>query len=138
VQPPLGRLDADDAFVAVFIAAMEASGHTSPQEAERAHHIIWSMRRFRNRDGDEVGLRIERMRQLIEQRGADAVIASAAPRIPAAQREPAFALTADIVLVDGRMARGEAAFLRQLAGALRVDPRRAAAILDVMRTKNRA
>lgn len=131
------RLDTDDAFVAVFIAAMEASGHTSPAEAERAHHIIWSMRRFRQRDGEDVGRRIARMRLLIEAHGAEALIASAARRIPPAQREPAFALTADIVLVDGRMARGEAAFLRQLARNLGVERGRAATILEVMRTKNR-
>lgn len=137
LRPTVERLDTDDAFVAVFIAAMEASGHTSPAEAERAHHIIWSMRRFRQRDGEDVGRRIARMRLLIEAHGAEALIASAARRIPPAQREPAFALTADIVLVDGRMARGEAAFLRQLARDLGVERGRAATILEVMRTKNR-
>ena len=64
---PVTALDADDAFIALLIAAMEASGHTSVAEAARAHHIIWSMRRFRRRSGSSVGRRIERMRALVAQ-----------------------------------------------------------------------
>ncbi len=55
------KLDADDAFIALLIAAMDASGHVSAEEAARAHNIIWSMRRFRHRSGDTVGRKIERM-----------------------------------------------------------------------------
>jgi len=56
------RLDADDAFIALLIGAMDASGHVSAEEAARAHDIIWSMRRFRHRSGETVGRKIERMR----------------------------------------------------------------------------
>jgi hypothetical protein len=57
----LAELDTDGAFIALLIAAMDASGHVSPEEAARAHHIIWSTRRFRHRSGDAVGKKIERM-----------------------------------------------------------------------------
>lgn len=63
----LRRLDADAAFLAVVIGAMDASGHVSATEAARAHDILWATRRFRHRDGDEVGLEIERTKTLIEQ-----------------------------------------------------------------------
>jgi hypothetical protein len=35
-------LDADDAFIALLIAAMDASGHVSAEEAARAHkhHLV--------------------------------------------------------------------------------------------------
>ena len=33
------KLDADDAFIALLIAAMDASGHVSAEEAARAHTI---------------------------------------------------------------------------------------------------
>jgi tellurite resistance protein len=134
----LATLDADDAFMALLIAAMDASGHVSPEEAARAHHIIWSMRRFRHRSGDVVGSKIERMKSLIEAQGADVVIQAAAKKIPGRLRSAAFAIAADLVLVDGRLERLEGRFLRQLATELRLKPGVSRAVLDVVRIKNRA
>lgn len=134
----LRGLDADEAFIALLIAAMDASGHVSPEEAARAHHIIWSMRRFRHRSGDVVGRRIERMRALIENHGASSVIGASAKKIPVRLRPAAFAIAADLVLVDGRMERLKGRFLRTLALDLGLDRRMTHGILDVMRIKNSA
>jgi len=132
------KLDADDAFIALLIAAMDASGHVSAEEAARAHNIIWSMRRFRHRSGDTVGRKIERMRTLVEKHGASPVIEAAARQIPTRLRAAAFAVAADLVLVDGRMERLEGRFLRQLAVDLGLERHTAKSILDVMRLKNSA
>ena len=132
------KLDADDAFIALLIAAMDASGHVSAEEAARAHNIIWSMRRFRHRSGDTVGRKIERMRTLVEKHGASPVIEAAARQIPTRLRAAAFAVAADLVLVDGRMERLEGRFLRQLAVDLGLERPTAKSILDVMRLKNGA
>lgn len=134
----LSKLDADDAFIALLIAAMDASGHVAAEEAARAHNIIWSMRRFRHRSGDTVGRKIERMRTLVEQHGASPVIESAARHIPRRLRGAAFAVAADLVLVDGRMERLEGRFLRQLAVDLGLERDAAKSILNVMRLKNSA
>jgi len=134
----VGKLDADDAFIALLIAAMDASGHVSAEEAARAHNIIWSMRRFRHRSGDAVGRKIERMRTLVEKHGASPVIEAAARQIPTRLLGAAFAVAADLVLVDGRMERLEGRFLRGLAADLGLDQQTAKNILDVMRTKNSA
>ena len=132
----LQRLDADDAVIALLIGAMEASGHVSAAEAARAHNIIWSTRRFRRRDGDEVGRRIERARTLIEEHGVAPVIETVARKIPRRLRPAAFAVAADLVLVDGRMERAEARFLRQLASDLGLRSASATSILGVLRIKN--
>ena len=132
------KLDADDAFIALLIAAMDASGHVSAEESARAHNIIWSMRRFRHRSGDTVGRKIERMRTLVEKHGASPVIEAAARQIPTRLRAGAFAVAADLVLVDGRMERLEGRFLRQLAVDLGLERHTAKSILDVMRLKNGA
>ena len=135
-QPAIGVLDTDDAFIAVLIAAMDASGHVSAAEAERAHHIIWSMRRFHDREGGEVEQRIERMRVLIGDHGAEPVLKSGAKQIPDRLRPAAFAVAADLVLVDGRLERPEAKFLRTLAADLELDTAAVDRILDVIRIKN--
>jgi tellurite resistance protein len=134
----VGKLDADDAFIALLIAAMDASGHVSAEEAARAHNVIWSMRRFRHRSGDTVGRKIERMRTLVEQHGAAPVIEAAARHIPRRLRGAAFAVAADLVLVDGRMERLEGRFLRLLAADLGLERHTAKSILDVIRLKNSA
>ena len=132
-MPAIGR---DDAFVTVMIAAMLASGHASAEEGERAHNILWSTRLFRSRSGEAVAGRIERMRRLILQRGAAAVLGTAVPLIPPRLRQAVFAVAADIVLVDGRMERLESEFLRTLAEKLGLSAMTAQTIQDVIRTKN--
>jgi tellurite resistance protein len=134
----LSALDADDAFIALLIAAMDASGHVSAEEAARAHNIIWSMRRFRHRSGERVGRSIERMKSTIEMHGAPAVLRASARRIPRRLRSAAFAIAADLTLVDGRMERSEARFLRALAADLGLQKSVADAVLKVIRIKNTA
>jgi len=135
---PFSNLDADDAFIAVLIAAMDASEHVSAEEAARAHNIIWSMRRFRHRSGDTIGRKIERIRTLVVKQGALPVIEAAARLIPTRLRAAAFAVAADLVLVDGRMERLEGRFLRRLAVDLGLEQDSARRILAVIRLKNSA
>ena len=62
VRNPVGRLQADEAFIALLLGAMNANEHVSPEEGERAHHIIWSMKRFRRKPGRTVDRMIGEMR----------------------------------------------------------------------------
>ena len=84
--------DADDAFIALLIAAMDVSGHVSAEEAARAHHIIWSMRRFRHRSGETVGRKIERVRALIERHGSSRIIEATSKKFRSRLRGEAFAI----------------------------------------------
>ena len=135
---PVQTLDTDGAFIAVLLAAMDASGHTSADEAERAHHIIWSTRRFRDREGAEIDERIERVRALIAEQGTAPVLDASARAIPKGLRPAVFAVAADLVLVDGRLEQLESEFLHGLAGALHLDTAAADRILEVIRIKNSA
>lgn len=135
---PVSALDADDVFIALLIAAMDASGHVSAEEAARAHNIIWSTRRFRHRSGERVGRKIERMKSLIETHGASVVLETSVRQIPARLRPAAFAIAADLTLADGRMERSEARFLRGLAAELKLKKDVADDILRVIRIKNSA
>jgi predicted lipid carrier protein YhbT len=68
----------------------------------------------------------------------DAFIDASAKKIPSRLRSAAFAIAADLVLVDGRLERLEGRFLRRLASDLHLRPPFSRAVLDVMRMKNRA
>ncbi len=124
--------------MALFIAAMHANGHMSAAEGARAHHLIWSMKRFRRKSGETVGRGIERMRQFVSEHGSETVIASAARAIPAPLRLPAFALTADLLLADGTIQPTERRFLDRLAADLRLGASEARRIAGAMLVKNQA
>jgi len=134
-HPALG---VDEAFIGLFIAAMHANGHMSAAEGARAHHLIWSMKRFRRKSGEDVGRTIEHMRQFVSEHGARAVLASAARVIPGRLRPSAFALTADLLLADGTIEPTERRFLNSLAADLRLDIDEARRVVDAMLVKNRA
>lgn len=136
--PRRRRLTVDEALLAVLIAAMNANQHVSPAEAERAHNIIWSMRRFRRKSGEAVGRLIHNARVLIEADGEAVVVARAARVIPGGLRAPAFAVAVDLVLEDGRLEREERQFLNDLARELGVDAKLAQEIVRVILIKNGA
>jgi uncharacterized tellurite resistance protein B-like protein len=132
----LPRLTLDQAFVALLIATMEANQHTSPEEAARAHHIIWSMKRFRRKSGETVGRLIDDMRNLVEAHGALSVVAAAAGAIPTGRRSAAFALASDLILADGRIEPAERRFLKRLGDDLELDRDEREHLLNAMLVKN--
>lgn len=133
-----GRLTVDQSVLAVLIAAMEANQHVAPEEAERAHNIIWSMRRFRERSGETLDRLIGTVRERIEADGVQAVLDEAARTIPASLRASAFAVAIDLMLADARLERDERQFIERLAAALKIRDRQAQDIVNVMLIKNGA
>jgi tellurite resistance protein len=131
-----GRLRVDEALIALLIGAMNANDHVSPEEGARAHHIIWSMRRFRRKPGATIDRGIGRMQALIEEHGAPDVLAAAARALPVRMRESAFAVAADLVLADGKLEAPERHFLLTLGMNLDLDGGSARNILDVIVIKN--
>ncbi len=127
----------DKALMALLIGAMAANDHVAPDEAERAHHLIWFTRRFRNRSGDSVGRIIEDARSLLDRSDRLAVITKAARAIPPGLRPSAFALLVDLLLADGTLDVSERRFLRKVGSDLGIDPEFARTVLDVIRLKNR-
>ena len=84
------RLDLDEALIALFIGAMDANDHVAREELARAHHLIWSTKRFRRKSGETVGRLIARMKKLLEEQDPSAVMEAAAKSIPAKLRPSAF------------------------------------------------
>lgn len=129
-------LKVDEALIAVFIGAMNANGHVAREELARAHHLIWSTKRFRARSGETVGRLIDRMRRLLQAEDPAAVVESAAKAIPAGLRASTFALVADLVLADGRIDARERKFLERLAAHFTIRARMAKEVIAVMLVKN--
>lgn len=130
------KLKSDEALIALFIGAMNANDQVAREELARAHHLIWSTRRFRRKSGETVGRLIDRMKTLLEERDAVAVMESAAKSIPVQLRPAAFAIVADLLLADARIDMQERSFLQRLARNFGIDARLAREIIDVMLVKN--
>ena len=130
------RLSADEAFIALMIAAMEANHHTAPEEAARAQHIVSSMSRFRRKNAAAIGRLIATMKQMAHDYDPLEVVTAACRAIPSRLRGAAFAVVADVILVDGRVQSEERRFLQSVASQLGQSPARAKAILDAIRLKN--
>lgn len=137
VRTDRGRtLEVDEALIALFIGAMNANGHVAREELARAHHLIWSTRRFRRKSGETVGRLIDRMKRLLEEQDSAAVIESAARVVPVRLRLPAFAVVADLLLADGTIDARERKFLQRLAAAFKMPAGMATNVVDAMLMKN--
>ena len=126
----------DQAIIAVLVGSMMANDHVSPEESERAHHITWSMRRFRRRSGDTVGRLIESVRQRIVADGPTVTVSQASKVIPSSIRPSVLAVAADLMLVDGTLQRQERQFLGELARQLKIAPALSLQIVKAISIKN--
>jgi tellurite resistance protein len=126
----------DEALIALFIGAMQANGHVAREELGRAHHLIWSTRRFRRRSGERVGALIERTKRRLAEQDAAEVVEQAARTVPARLRASAFALVTDLLLADGTMDVHERAFLRDLAATFGLARGASARIVEALLVKN--
>ena len=126
----------DLAIVAVLVAAINANQNITAAEGGRAMHLLWSMRRFRRREGEALDRLIDDVRERVNAEGDEAVVEEAVRAIPARLRAAVFATAVDLVLVDSTLERAERQYLRRLAAQLRIPADRARTIVQVMGMKN--
>ena len=112
------ELSADQAFIALIIAAMEADDNAAAAEAARADRLVHAMPRFRTHTRASIGRMVERMKRYVGETDNATVIGTAARAIPSRSRASALRVVADIVLGDERLRRAEAPFVFQVAAAL--------------------
>ena len=135
-RPRRKKLEVDEALIALFIGAMDANDHVAREELARAHHLIWSTKRFRRKSGETVGRLIDRMKRLLEEQERPAVMEVAAGAIPAKLRPSAFAIVADLLLADGKIDARERKFLQRLAIDFNIRARVASQVMEAMLVKN--
>ena len=135
-RPRRKRFELDEALIALFIGAMNANAHVAREELARAHHLIWSTKRFRRKSGETVGRLIDRMKRRLEEEDAAAVMEAAARAIPVKLRPSAFAIVADLLLADGKIDARERKFLQRLTGNLAIPVRVAGQVIEAMLVKN--
>jgi uncharacterized tellurite resistance protein B-like protein len=134
---PRAHLTANEAFIALIIAAMEADRHAAPEEAARAEQLVRTLPRFRKQGHAAVGRMINDMKRFVQDHDDDTVIAAAVSAIPARSRVSAFATVAAMLLGDGRLRPAEVPFLSRMASTLGVRRNEALRLIAAARTARR-
>jgi hypothetical protein len=105
-----------EAFAAVLVAAISADGTFGVEEGHRLNDVLSTSPLFE----EAVRLAdvnvVERVVNLLSDRGLAPVLAASAEGIPVELRPTVFAVAADLMLADGRIDTGEKAFIGQLQG----------------------
>lgn len=132
--PPL---PVPDAIAAILVALAAVDGTRNAHKAVRMNELLSSSAVFHRPDGGPIPGLAARAIELLAAQGLPAVLTACARSIPANLRPTAFALAADLALLDGRMGDRERSFLDELQGVLRIGDPAALRIMDVLLLKNR-
>ncbi len=131
------RLGASESFAAIALLAVSADGHVSDDELRALRSSLWRLKMFRSYSERELFTVIDRLTGLIRSEGTESVLYAAMIGLPKPLRETVFAITADLVLVDGEITPGEEDLLQSLYKALGIPKSLALQIVDVMVIKNK-
>ena len=126
-----------EAFAAITLVAVAADGYTADSEIRAIGATLSRMQLFRSYPGDVMGKMFDRLMNLLQRQGANALLNAAVASLPHDLQETAFAVAADIVLADGDVTEEEEGLLNQLYSALGLSEETALKIIDVMVIKNR-
>ena len=134
---PLSRLSANEAFIALLVAAIETNDHASAEEAARAERAVHEVPRLRRLSRIARGRIIEEMKAAVRDHGAAAVMAAAAEHLPPALQRPALIAVAEVMATHG-LDRMESAALLDIARRFGWSPEDTAAALDEARRNIRS
>ena len=134
---PLSRLSANEAFIALLVAAIETNDHASAEEAARAEHVLHEVPRLRRLARITRGRIIEEMKAAVRDHGAAAVMAAAAEHLPPALHRQALIAIAEVMSSHG-LDRMESAALLDVARRFGLSREDTAAVLDDARRNSRS
>lgn len=131
------KLNKEEAFAAVSLAAVAADGEITEEEARGLFTSLLRMKLYEQFNDKQMSAMFKKLVGIIKNQGVDALVTSSKEILPADLRETAFALAADLTLADGVLAKGEKDILTKIQESLGVPEDKAANIIEVMLIKNR-
>lgn len=131
------KLNKEEAFAAVSLAAIAADGEITADEARGLITSLLRMKLFSNYNDKNMSAMFNKLSGIIKREGVEALVTSSKEALPADLRETAFAVAADLTLADGLLAKGEKDILTKIQESLGVPEDKAVNIIEVMLIKNR-
>lgn len=131
-----GQWSVPEAVAGVLMSAMMSDGEVSPGEASWTNYELPAMRVFRSLGPDEFRALTRGVFEEAQRVGAEALLAAAAPAVPAELRACTFANAVDLVLADDEVSALERGFIDKVRAALDVDADQARTIIEVLVVKH--
>ncbi len=130
-------LEPAEAFAAVALIAVAADGVITDSESQGIASILSRMALFTEYSEAQKKEMIARLLKRIKNKETKALFDAAVAKLPQDLKETVFAVTTDLVLADGDVAKEEEQLLDELCNALEISEAVADKIIDVMMIKNK-
>ncbi len=131
------KLEPAEAFVAIALIAVAADRIITESEKEGINKIFSRMELFSNYSEERRREILDRLLGMIKNKEIKPLFDAAVAKLPKELKETVFAVSTDLVLVDGEPTEEEEQLLNELYSALEISEEVATKIIDVMMIKNK-
>ncbi len=131
------KLNKEEAFAAVALAAVAADGNISEEEGRGIITGLARMKLFENYNPNKMGSMFNKLIGIIKNQGIESLVTLSKENLPQELRETAFAVATDLALADGTIDKSEKDILTKIQQTLGVPEETAIKIIEVMLIKNK-
>ncbi|MCL2932840.1 MAG: tellurite resistance TerB family protein [Trichodesmium sp. MAG_R03] len=131
------KLEPAEAFAAIALIAVAADGVITESEKQGISNIFSRMELFSNYSEERKKEILDRLLGIIKKKEIKPLFDAAVAKLPQELKATVFAVSTDLVLVDGSLAEEEEQLLNELYNALEISETVANNIIDVMMIKNK-
>ncbi|MEB3343074.1 tellurite resistance TerB family protein [Okeania sp.] len=131
------KLEPAEAFAAIALIAVAADDVITESEKQGINNMLSCMKLFSNYSEERKREMLDRLLEIIKNKAIKPLFDAAVAKIPQELNETVFAVSTDLVLIDGELAEEEEQLLNELYNALEISEAVATKIIDVMMIKNK-
>ncbi len=131
------KLTKEEAFAAVGLAAIAADGVITEEEGRGFLVSLYRMKMYKNFSQNQMGNLLNKLINIVQRQGFDALIKLANEGLPADMKESAFAVATDLVFADGDVDVTEQQVMTKIQQMMGIPEAQAMKIIEVMSIKNK-
>jgi tellurite resistance protein len=131
------KLTKEEAFAAVGLAAIAADGVITEEEGRGFLVGLYRMKMYKNLNQNQMGNLLNKLINIVQRQGFDALIKLANEGLPADMKESAFAVATDLVFADGDVDVTEQQVMTKIQQMMGIPEAQAMKIIEVMSIKNK-
>lgn len=132
------KLEKEEAFAAISLAAIAADGYISDEEAQSIAVDLTKRKFFEKYNAKQINSMFQKLIKIIKNQGIEALVEKSRESLPSDLRETAFAVAIDLALADGYLDKSEKDVLSRIQQHLGISDDVATKIIDVILIKNKS
>ncbi len=131
------KLTPQESFAGILLGASACDGHIADDEVQGLVTALLRMKLFQRISEKQFNQTLNKLHGFLKKKGVDALIDACVQTLPQELDKSVFANAVDIVLADGVVEQDEKEFIAKLRDKLKIDPKVAKTIAEVMVIKNK-